>query len=97
MSLRMQRLVEQMHASEVDCVALVHGPNLAYLTGLHGHLSERPTIAFLPADGQPALLVPNFEAVKAEHVPHPIDWRFFTYTDEAGPDGDRKEKPSRPW
>jgi Xaa-Pro dipeptidase len=83
----MQRLVEQMHASEVDCVALVHGPNLAYLTGLHGHLSERPTIAFLPADGQPALLVPNFEAVKAEHVPNPIDWRFFTYTDEAGPDG----------
>ncbi len=87
MSSRMQRLVEQMHASAVDCVALVPGPNLAYLTGLHGHLSERPTIAFFPADGQPALLVPSFEAVKAEHVPHPIDWKFFTYADEEGPDG----------
>lgn len=84
---RIQRLVEQMRGAGVDCVALVHGPNLAYLTGLHGHLSERPTIAFFPAGGQPALLVPNFEAVKAEHVPQPIDWEFFTYTDEEGPDG----------
>jgi Xaa-Pro dipeptidase len=87
MSARVQRLIEEMRGSSVDCVALVHGPNLAYLTGLQGHLSERPTIAFFPADGQPALLVPNFEAVKAEHLPQPIDWQFFSYTDEEGPDG----------
>ena len=86
MSLRLQRLIKEMHGSSVDCVALVPGPNLVYLTGLPGHLSERPTIAFFPADGQPALLVPNFEAVKAEQVPHPIEWQLFTYTDEAGPD-----------
>jgi Xaa-Pro dipeptidase len=86
MSSRMQRMITEMHGSEVDCVALVPGPNLAYLTGLHGHLSERPTIAFFPADGKPALLVPNFEAVKAQQVPQPIDWEFFTYMDEEGPD-----------
>jgi Xaa-Pro dipeptidase len=86
MSARIERLVEQMHGAGVDCVALVPGPNLAYLTGLRGHLSERPTIAFFPATGQPALLVPGFEAVKAEHVPQPIDWEVFAYTDEEGPD-----------
>jgi Xaa-Pro dipeptidase len=58
---------------------------MAYLTGMAGHLSERPTIAFFPLDGQPALLVPGFEAMKAEQVALPIDWAFFTYSDEAGP------------
>lgn len=87
MSLRIQRLVDRMRATGVDAVALVPGPNMAYLTGLRGHLSERPTIAFFPLTGQPALLVPGFEAANAERAPRPIAWRFFTYTDEEGPDG----------
>lgn len=86
MPLRVQRLIEQMHRAGVDCVALVPGPNMVYLTGLHFHLSERPVIAFFPASGPPALLVPTLEAVKTEHAATPIDWRLFTYGDEEGPD-----------
>jgi Xaa-Pro dipeptidase len=82
MSSRIQRL----DMTGVDCIALVPGPNMVYLTGLHFHLSERPVIAFFPAGGQPALLVPALEAVKTEHAPHPIDWRMFAYSDEDGPD-----------
>jgi Xaa-Pro dipeptidase len=84
---RMQRLVEQMGASGIDCVALVPGPNMTYLTGLDFHLSERPVIAFFPASGQPALLVPALEAVKAEQAPQTEAWQVFAYTDEEGPDG----------
>ena len=84
---RIQRLGEQMGASGIDCVALVPGPNMVYLTGLHFHLSERPVIAFFPAAGQPALLVPALEAVKAEQAPHADEWQVFSYTDEEGPDG----------
>ena len=87
MPLRVQRLVEQMRATGVDCIAIVPGPNMVYLTGLHFHLSERPVIAFFPSTGQPTLLVPALEAVKAEQVPQPIDWRLFVYSDEDGPDG----------
>ncbi len=86
MSERLERLTEQLHAAGVDCLAVVPGPNLVYLTGLDFHLSERPVIAFLPASGQPALLASNFEALKTERAPWPIDWQLFTYTDEQGPD-----------
>lgn len=85
MALRIERLEEQMRAAGVDCVALVPGPNMAYVTGLTGHLSERPTIAFFPLEGQPTLLVPGFEALNAEQAPLPINWKFFTYSDEEGP------------
>ncbi len=81
----MQRLYT--NAPDVDCVALVPGPNLIYLTGLHFHLSERPIIALFPRSGQPALLVPTLEASKTEHVARPLDWLLFAYDDEDGPDG----------
>lgn len=84
---RIQRLIEQVGSSGIDCVALVPGPNMAYLTGLDFHLSERPVIAFFPTSGQPALLVPALEAVKAEQAPQAKEWQVFSYTDQEGPDG----------
>jgi Xaa-Pro dipeptidase len=87
MSFRIQRLVERMRASGVDCVAVVPGANMFYLTGLHFHLSERPVMAFFPLTGRPALLAPGFEAIKTQEAPSSIDWRLFTYSDEQGPDG----------
>jgi Xaa-Pro dipeptidase len=84
---RIQRLVEQMGVSGIDCVALVPGPNMVYLTDLDFHLSERPVIAFFPTSGQPALLVPTLEAVKAEQAPDAEEWQVFPYTDEEGSEG----------
>jgi Xaa-Pro dipeptidase len=60
---------------------------MVYLTDLHFHLSERPVIAFFPSTGQPALLVPALEAVKAQKADPPIDWQLFVYSDGDGADG----------
>jgi Xaa-Pro dipeptidase len=76
-----------MSSGGLDCLALVPGPNMAYLTELPFHMSERPVIAFLRAAGQPALLVPQLEAVKAEQTPQAAGWQLFVYSDVEGPDG----------
>jgi Xaa-Pro dipeptidase len=82
---RVERLTQLLFLKDVDCVAVVPGPNMVYLTGLGFHLSERPVIAFFPAAGRPALLVPRLEAVKAEQGATLIDWQLFPYSDEEGP------------
>jgi Xaa-Pro dipeptidase len=67
----------------VACVALVPGANLRYFTGLAMHLSERPTVAFIPAHGPLAMLMPVLEAPAArERLPE--DTQLFTYSDEEG-------------
>lgn len=77
---RCQRLVEEMSAQNLDAMAIVPGPNLLYLTGLSFHLSERPIVALFTADGQPALILPQLEAVRVEQD----DIDLFSYTDEEG-------------
>ncbi len=78
---RCQRLVEHMRAQNLDAVALVPGPNLVYLTGLSFHLSERPIVTLFPADGRPAIILPQLEAVRV--VGEEMD--LFAYSDEEGP------------
>ncbi|MBN1661435.1 MAG: aminopeptidase P family protein [Anaerolineae bacterium] len=73
--------LQQKHG--VACTALVPGANLRYFTGLAGHLSERPTVAFIPAAGPPALVIPVLEAPSA--LPFlPEDAMLYTYRDEDG-------------
>ena len=67
----------------VDCVALVPGANLRYFLGLAMHLSERPTVAFVPRVGNPVLLLPALEA-PAARTKLGEDVRFFAYRDEEG-------------
>ncbi|MFQ5613319.1 MAG: M24 family metallopeptidase [Anaerolineae bacterium] len=82
---RIQRLQSEAAAAGLDAIAVVPGPNMGYLTGLTFHLSERPTVAFFPVDGSPALLVPALEGTKARNAP--IEFMIFTYDDVAGPAG----------
>jgi Xaa-Pro dipeptidase len=79
---RLDRLVEQAAARELDTLALVPGPNLFYLTGLSFHLSERPVVAWFPVDRLPAIVVPSFEAGKIEDTT--VEMEVFSYTDEEG-------------
>lgn len=87
---RIQALRRLQTANGVDCVALVPGANLRYFTGLAMHQSERPALAFIPAEGSPALLLPELEAPAArEHLPASVpelsaELRFFPYTDDEG-------------
>lgn len=85
---RIRALQALQQANAVDCVALVPGANLRYFTGLAMHLSERPTVALVPAQEQPegtqlALVLPVLEAGAAqEQVPG--DVTLFPYSDEEG-------------
>ncbi len=80
---RVARLLQLAAQSRLDAVAIMPGPNLPYLSGLHFHLSERPTLALLPVDGQPALICPAFEATKTQRGP--LAWQLFTYVDGQDP------------
>jgi Xaa-Pro dipeptidase len=80
---RLEALQRLQVANEVDCVALVPGANLRYFTGLALHISERPAVAFVPAEGSLSLLLPELEASAAlVHLPEGA--RLFTYRDEEG-------------
>jgi Xaa-Pro dipeptidase len=61
------------------------GANMLYLTGLPFHLMERATVAFFPAQGQPAFVLAALEATKPASGPVVIDWQLFPWTDEEGP------------
>jgi len=81
---RLQRLKTAIAKANLDCAAAIAGPNLYYLTGLSFHLSERPTVGFFPAQGDPVIVAGNLEESKIKSgAPYPI--RSFTYTDADGP------------
>jgi len=81
---RLNRLQAQLQASKVDCLALVPGANMLYMTGIDFHLMERPTVAFIPALGMPVFVLPSFEVTKLEEN-HPFDFGSYSYTDAKGP------------
>lgn len=80
---RLQKLTKQMLAHGVDGIAVVPGPNMVYLSGIHSHLSERPIVLFFPADDDPAIIIPNLEAMKARAAGIP-DGHIFDWTDDEG-------------
>ncbi|MCI0399248.1 MAG: Xaa-Pro peptidase family protein [Chloroflexi bacterium] len=80
---RLQRLTDEILAHGLDGVALVPGPNMLYLSGIHAHLSERPLVLFLPADDDPAVIIPLLEAGKAEAAGIAQD-RIFAWSDQEG-------------
>lgn len=83
---RLNKLIQQMRASEgaqLDGIALVPGPNMVYFSGIHSHLSERPIVLILPANDEPAIVIPGLEAMKAAQAG--IDEsRIFAWSDEDG-------------
>lgn len=82
---RLGRLRAVMREAGVTTVAVVPGANLRYLAGLDLHMNERLTVAFFPAEGQPAMVLPALEAPRAKAQAHfPI--QFYTWDDAAGPD-----------
>jgi Xaa-Pro dipeptidase len=82
-TLRVEALRRLQAANGIDCVALMPGANLRYFTGLTTHLSERPTVAFVPVEGPLAALLPELEA-PAARPRLPEEARLFTYHDEEG-------------
>jgi len=82
---RLQRLQAVLKERDLDCLALMPGTNLTYMTGLHFHLMERPTVGFIPAAGKPVFAVPSLEKVKFDDSP-PYDLEVLGWSDEEGPE-----------
>lgn len=81
---RLGRLTAAQDEHQVDVLAIVPGANLRYLTGLEMHPSERVTLALFPAVGEPAVLLPELEAPRAQ-ANLGVKASFYTYTDVQGP------------
>lgn len=79
---RIQRLLSK---SQADVVAIVPGANMVYFTGLHFHLSERPTIAFATSDGL-AFIIPELETPKLDRRLD-LDAKRFVWSDADGYEG----------
>ncbi len=80
---RISTLLQLAAQSNLNAVAIMPGPNMQYFSGLHFHLSERPTLAIFPVAGPAALICPAFEATKTQRSP--LAWQLFTYVDGQDP------------
>ena len=80
---RLAKLNKQILAHGYDGIALMPGPNMVYLSGIHTHISERPIILFLPVDDDPAIIIPTLEAMKARDAGL-LEERIFDWGDEDG-------------
>ncbi len=76
---RIDRLTHALAASDFDALALNPGPTLTYLTGLHFHLMERPTVLLVTPGQPPALILAGLEMAKAHSAP--FELRAFPYGD----------------
>ncbi|MCX7975773.1 MAG: Xaa-Pro peptidase family protein [Bellilinea sp.] len=69
---RLARLIALMNAANLDAIALIPSQSLVYLTGLHFHLSERPTTLIITPPHTPVLIVPELETGKARRSKIPL-------------------------
>jgi Xaa-Pro dipeptidase len=78
---RVTQLQQQLAHQQLDGVILMPGPNSFYFSGMHTHVSERPVLLFIPQTGDPAVIIPGLEAMKAEEAGIPGE-RIFAWSDE---------------
>jgi Xaa-Pro aminopeptidase len=83
---RITRLQDAMRARGLDAVAVACGANLFYLAGLDFHTKLRLTLALFPAEGQPALVLPQMEAARAGAAAR-LPLRLYPWGDAEGPAG----------
>lgn len=68
---------------DVAATVIVPGANMVYFTGLHFHLSERPTLAIFGADGQMSIIIPELEVPKIK-ARDDLEVRVIAWSDVEG-------------
>jgi Xaa-Pro aminopeptidase len=68
---RLSRVRERMLDVDVDAILVGPSPDLRYLVGYHAPALERLTLLVLPTVGEPTLIVPQLERLRAESSPAP--------------------------
>jgi Xaa-Pro aminopeptidase len=66
---RMDRARRELDAQGADVLLASFGSDLPYLTGYEAMPLERLTMAVIPRDGEPVLVVPELEAPRVEQLP----------------------------
>ena len=74
---RHEKTKTAMQNAGLDALVLNAGPSLVYLTGMHFHLSERPSVAFFTPQGAPVVIMAELESAKAKAVE--FEMQLFTY------------------
>ncbi len=69
---RLNKLQSALKANGLEAAALNPGATLTYLTGTQFHLMERPVVLLIPAEGRPALILPELEAPKISRFPYEV-------------------------
>ena len=90
---RIDRLLSVAHGFVLHAIALNPGPSLTYLTGLHFHLMERPTVAIFTPGYRPALVLPELEMRKVDESAIPL--HAFPYNDNPATWGSAFERACR--
>lgn len=80
MNQRMEALTQSINELGLAGLVLNPGASLIYLTGLHFHLMERPTILMVAASGKAVMVLPALEAGKLQSSLAEI--QAFTYGDD---------------
>ena len=81
---RLEQVQHKLQENGVDCLALIPGSNLRWLTGLDFGLMERALLFFIPAGQEPVLVLPVLEKVKWDNQPI-FPARVFAWDDFDGP------------
>jgi len=77
---RQDHLSKALQLAGLPALALNPGPSLAYVTGLHFHLMERPVVGLFRPEQPVILVLPELEQAKIQALPYPI--QAFFYTDD---------------
>ncbi|MDP3185435.1 MAG: Xaa-Pro peptidase family protein [Anaerolineales bacterium] len=72
MTARLENLKQALQTFSLDAIVLNPGPSLAYLTGLHFHLMERPVVVVFTADKPPVIILPELEQAKLANLSYEI-------------------------
>lgn len=79
---RFTKVKSLMTVHGLDCIILCNSPNLYYLTSYSPKLDERLQVAFIPAHGEPIMVVPKLYSGNAEHECSIKDQRVWTDGDD---------------
>ncbi|MFW5714547.1 MAG: M24 family metallopeptidase [Brevefilum sp.] len=77
---RLKKLTDLMAQYGLAGMALNPGPTMTYLTGMHFHLMERPTVLLISQAGLTAMVLPGLE--KGKLPPSSEIFEAFTYDDD---------------
>ncbi|HLW90062.1 MAG TPA: Xaa-Pro peptidase family protein [Roseiarcus sp.] len=78
---RFEKLLRAMDRDRLDAVAIVPGANFYFLTGVHFHLMERPTVLFVSRDGSRRAVIPTLEMSRWKSIAPDVETVFWQDSD----------------